>query len=226
MPKIIPVENIENNVNKVTSLSGDLSDDQYPSAKAVKSALGQSVGKKTPEGGEIFNDYENNKAQGSNSTATGSNVKVSGNQTFGEGLNNTIINSDNSHIEGVDNEIHNSGGTHVEGTNNIANASNVHINGSDNRANHPNQTIIGKFNDNKSDTLFEIGNGEADNARSNAFEVKTNGSAELQEQGETDNSVVIKSYVDKAVDYIVEQGTTNGWTYRKWHSGVAECWVY
>lgn len=25
-------------------------------------------------------------------------------------------------------------------------------------------------------------------------------------------------------DYIVEQGTSNGWTYRKWSNGVAECW--
>lgn len=28
-----------------------------------------------------------------------------------------------------------------------------------------------------------------------------------------------------AADYIVEQGTTNdGWTFRKWQSGIAECW--
>jgi hypothetical protein len=26
------------------------------------------------------------------------------------------------------------------------------------------------------------------------------------------------------VDYVVAQGTDNGWTYRKWNSGVAECW--
>lgn len=26
------------------------------------------------------------------------------------------------------------------------------------------------------------------------------------------------------LDYIVEQGTTSGWTYRKWNSGIAECW--
>lgn len=26
------------------------------------------------------------------------------------------------------------------------------------------------------------------------------------------------------VDYIVEQGFTNGWYYRKWNSGIAECW--
>lgn len=27
-----------------------------------------------------------------------------------------------------------------------------------------------------------------------------------------------------AVDYIVEQGTSDGWTYHKWNSGLAECW--
>ena len=26
------------------------------------------------------------------------------------------------------------------------------------------------------------------------------------------------------IDYIVEQGTKSGWTYRKWNSGKAECW--
>ena len=28
----------------------------------------------------------------------------------------------------------------------------------------------------------------------------------------------------KAVDYIVEQGTSGIWTHRKWNSGIAECW--
>ena len=27
-----------------------------------------------------------------------------------------------------------------------------------------------------------------------------------------------------AVDYVVEQGATGGWVYRKWNSGKAECW--
>ena len=26
-------------------------------------------------------------------------------------------------------------------------------------------------------------------------------------------------------DYIVEQGTSSGWTYRKWNSGIIECFV-
>lgn len=25
-------------------------------------------------------------------------------------------------------------------------------------------------------------------------------------------------------DHVVEEGTSGGWTYRKWKSGVAECW--
>ena len=39
MPKIIPIENIEDIRNKVTSLEGSLTDEQYPSAKAVSDAL-------------------------------------------------------------------------------------------------------------------------------------------------------------------------------------------
>ncbi len=30
---------------------------------------------------------------------------------------------------------------------------------------------------------------------------------------------------DLGADYIVEQGTSNGWAYRKWSSGIAECWL-
>lgn len=28
-----------------------------------------------------------------------------------------------------------------------------------------------------------------------------------------------------AIDYVVEQGTSGIWTYRKWNSGIAECWA-
>ena len=33
------------------------------------------------------------------------------------------------------------------------------------------------------------------------------------------------SKVDTIADYIVEQGTSGIWTYRKWNSGIAECWA-
>ena len=41
------------------------------------------------------------------------------------------------------------------------------------------QTVLGKYNDNKQDTLFEIGNGTSDTARSNAFEVYADGRAKV-----------------------------------------------
>lgn len=34
------------------------------------------------------------------------------------------------------------------------------------------------------------------------------------------------SKVDTIADYIVETGTSGIWTYRKWNSGIAECWGY
>lgn len=34
------------------------------------------------------------------------------------------------------------------------------------------------------------------------------------------------SKVDAIADYIVETGTSGIWTYRKWNSGIAECWGY
>jgi hypothetical protein len=43
--------------------------------------------------------------------------------------------------------------------------------------------------------------------------------------GENDfNFNVPVSINNVEIDYIVEQGETNGWFYRKWNSGIAECW--
>lgn len=42
--------------------------------------------------------------------------------------------------------------------------------------------------------------------------------------GEDFNFNVPVSINGIVLDYIVEQGTKDGWTYRKWNSGVAECW--
>lgn len=59
----------------------------------------------------------------------------------------------------------------------------------------------------------------------NAVEVKFVLDKEMSDISE--NAVmnkIIKAYVDKAVDYIVEQGIDGIWTYRKWKSGISECW--
>lgn len=58
------------------------------------------------------------------------------------------------------------------------------------------QTAVGMFNDNKTDSLFEVGNGESHGHRSNAFAVYQDGHAEIMTVGNSDTSVVTKGYVD------------------------------
>ena len=33
-----------------------------------------------------------------------------------------------------------------------------------------------------------------------------------------------EEYASNGVDYVVDQGVSDIWTYRKWASGIAECW--
>ena len=39
-----------------------------------------------------------------------------------------------------------------------------------------------------------------------------------------DSSAVAPTDKLPAADYVIEQGTSGIWTYRKWNSGIAECW--
>lgn len=55
-----------------------------------------------------------------------------------------------------------------------------------------------------------IGNGTDESNRSNAFAVDWDG--------------YIYPMAEKMADWVVAQGTSGIWTYRKWHSGIAECW--
>ena len=51
--------------------------------------------------------------------------------------------------------------------------------------------------------------------------LKVNGNATVE--GDLNTKKLLIN--NKEVDYIVEQGTSNGWAYRKWNSGIAECWL-
>lgn len=61
----------------------------------------------------------------------------------------------------------------------------------------------------------------------------TNGTYEMElatfTVGVSSLSDVVETYqtiVGAKADFIVEQGTDGIWTYRKWNSGIAECWTY
>ena len=102
--------------------------------------------------------------------------------------------------------------TFICGTRNTAKASSAFVGGYYNIADYHYQSVLGLCNENKENTLFEIGNGtyetktDADGesyiditSRKNAFEVYLDGHAELQNQGTTDNSVVIRKYLNDTI---------------------------
>ena len=80
----------------------------------------------------------------------------------------------NATIEGSDNAVTGNYG-HADGYMNTVSGSCATASGRYNNAGHNYQAVVGQFNDNKADTLFEVGNGTATNARSNALEVKSSG---------------------------------------------------
>ncbi len=217
-----------------------------------------TVGKTTTEGGEIFNDYENNQAldigahaegrgttANKNAHAEGRNTQALGNVSHAEGNTTTATGDGGSHAEGLksiangisahaegnetladaDNSHSEGGGTqalapcsHAEGEHTIAraihshaegfyteaNGTAAHSEGYQTRANgsyshasgaysqaygdmsHASgcetiakqnyQFVVGKYNKNKEDTVFEGGYGESDVSRTNVFEVYKDGS--------------------------------------------------
>ena len=88
--------------------------------------------------------------------------------------------------------------SHAEGLNTTASGAASHAQNNNTIAAYASQTAMGLYNNNKQDTLLEVGNGNAD-ATSNAFEVYRDGHAEVQITGTTDTSLTTKKHVDDAI---------------------------
>ena len=201
-----------------------------------------SIGNYSTEEGQA------NVACGYSSHAEGSATKAFGYEAHSEGSQTialgdyshsecylTTANGWASHAEGVDttasgDEAHAEGFTttasgtssHAEGEDTIASGWSSHAQNLRTIAGYNNQTAIGMFNDNQSSNAFEIGNGTDINARSNAFTVDWSGNVEAT--GDVTDGAGT-SISDLAIDYIIEEGSTGDWYYRKWHSGRRECWT-
>ncbi len=50
------------------------------------------------------------------------------------------------------------------------------------------------------------------------------GNMTVEKVSDLSYSVKYSASVQPMTDFVVEQGTADGWTYRKWNSGIAECW--
>lgn len=71
------------------------------------------------------------------------------------------------------------------------------------------QAVFGKYNEVYDDSLFDVGNGSSSTDRKTAFSVKEDGSARVQLQGETEDSVTRKDYVDNAIKSGVDEAVKN-----------------
>lgn len=112
-------------------------------------------------------------ASGFSSHAEGSQTTASGYSSHAEGAD-TIASGDYSHAEGVATTA--SGyQSHAEGWATTASGEYSHAGGNHTKALHGNEASYGKYNESKDNTLFSIGDGTADDARHNAFEITTTG---------------------------------------------------
>ena len=124
---------------------------------------------------------EGSHAEGAACHATGYYAHAEGLRTISSGGNGshsegywTTASGNNAHSEGYKTTASNSC-THAGGTNAVASGLHSFAHGQYVTAGYAQQSVLGRYNNNKSTSLFEIGNGTADNARSNAFEVDASG---------------------------------------------------
>lgn len=84
-------------------------------------------------------------------------------------------------------------------------------------SNYPEQKVFGKYNLNKSDTLLELGNGTAEDARKNVFEVTKTGVARAYGTPVDDNDLVPFGYMKQYIkdnfatlmaEYLAENAAT------------------
>ena len=88
-------------------------------------------------------------------------------------------------------------------------------------------TRCGGFWENDYTKAFAIGVGKDANNRENAFAVDWDGNTIMQGElafGTAASAAATMANLGVA-DYVVEQGTSGIWTYKKYSSGVIECWT-
>ena len=166
----------------------------------VEEAINNKPGEKTTDGGEIFNDYENNIAFGNYSHAEGYNTNASGEYSHAEGRE-TIASGKYSHVEGnganaLGNASHAEGSTsiargdyshaegkstangrysHAEGYNTNANGIYSHAEGYNTVSVLDCQHVQGKYNSTSSDYAHIVGWGTGVSDRKNIHTITTTG---------------------------------------------------
>lgn len=106
------------------------------------------------------------KSTGEGSVSFGVGCTTKGSNAITTGTGNSAV-GNNSYVGGT------SSTSSAKATNSI-------IYGNGLTSNYENQAVFGKYNSNKNDSLFEVGNGSSTNNKSNAFSVNKNGNATVK----------------------------------------------
>ena len=150
------------------------SDAKYAS-KALYGDTTINVGRNA---GSAVGEYST--AEGINTTASGSGSHTEGSYTTASGYyshaegSNTTASSTGSHAEGS-NTTASGTGSHAEGFGTKASGTGSHAGGVRTKALKEAEFAHGKYNQSNDDTLYSIGDGTADDARHNAFEITKTG---------------------------------------------------
>lgn len=135
-------------------------------------------GTRTVNGGELFNDYQNNSAEGQYSHSEGTNTDASGL------------------------------GAHAQNINTTAKGQGSTAMGTGTKANNKNQLALGQYNvGTDEDAVVEIGWGTSDTDRKNILSVKSEGKVigavpTLDRKSDSDATLTPKGYVDSQIDRI------------------------
>ena len=186
-----------------TTASGNNSHAEGATTAASNYAAHAEGNETTASGTASHAEGQSTTASGNNSHAEGNNTTASGNYSHAEGyssdkvtqlitdfLNGNITKDDiintwktkkfsvahgnESHVEGQDN-LSLGHYSHTEGLYTVAIGDQSHTSGYYTKALHDNEAAYGKYNVSNDNTLFSIGDGTADDARHNAFEITTDG---------------------------------------------------
>lgn len=111
--------------------------------------------------------------KGTSAHSEGYHTTAIGDGSHAEGMD-TVASGDYSHAQGIGTTAAGYG-SHAAGQNTIAQGTCSYAGGLYTVAGSTHQTVFGRYNKNKSNTVFEVGTGYADNMRINGLEVYENG---------------------------------------------------
>jgi len=174
-----------------TGTVGNYSTAEGNGTEASSFASHAEGGETTASGGCSHAEGYDTTASGADSHAEGYNTTASGNWSHTEGQL-TVASDEGAHAEGLratasgenshaEGSVTTASGfdAHAQNGGTVASGDYSHAGGDSTIAGYDSQTTIGRYNDNQSTTAFEIGNGTADNARSNAFTVDWSGNVKI-----------------------------------------------